>query len=688
MIVGAGIPTDLFQAILQGLPPGTVYALVAVGFVLTYKTSGVFNFAFGAQAFATMVLFHKATDEWELGTVPAVILSVVVFAPLLGLLLERAVFRHLRSAPPLSTLVVSLGLTVAIPPLVEIILSFSPAPGSSPHGVLPDGNRVRYDPFGVYPFSRDELAAMVVATVAVLGLAALFRFTPVGLMMKAVVESPRMTELNGVSADGVSAGAWMLSSFFAGMAGVLIAPRFITFSSAEFFNIVVVAIAAAAVGRLVSLPWAFGGGLGLGILIAVVTTFLPRWSTDNTWLAPIQENVQPSIPFLVLFGVIVFVPGLRRVIRSTDPLAGVDPPRQNLTGIVKSSGWLGPALRTVAVLALVAIVFTRGDRTWTLLATQAVALGIVFLSFTVITGLAGRISLCQCSFAAIGAFACYQLGEVRGMSVLAAIVIGGLVAAAVGAALSLTLRRLSGIWVAIATLAFAYFFDAVIVKQSWAGGDAIARSNIPRPVVGPVDFADDSQFFLLAVAILALCAGGVYLFIRGTTGRKLRAVGGSELAAQSVGIAPSRVRVVAFAVAAFLAAIGGGLLVVGQGSVNYSTNFVPFLALFWLIVVVTFGVRQPSGAIIAAGFFVLANAVFLKGTFLGWILRDQARVPDVFPLAPEWQFILFGLGTIQYARHPEGVLAMMAGQRAARSERRAERRRDRAEPARELESVG
>jgi ABC-type branched-subunit amino acid transport system permease subunit len=223
--------------------------------------------------------------------------------------------------------------------------------------------------------------------------------------------------------------------------------------------------------------------------------------------------------------------------------------------------------------------------------------------------------------------------------------------------------------VAIATLAFAFFFDAVLVKQSWIGGDSLARSKIPRPVIGSIDFEDDANFLLLGVVVLAISALGVYLFSRGTTGRKLRALGGSEIASRSIGISPVRARVAAFALSGFLAAIGGGMLAIGQGSVNYGTSFVPFLALFWLIVVVTFGVRQPSGAIVAAAFFILFEAVFLKGTFIGWILRDEARIPDLFPLAPDWRYILFGLGTIQYARHPEGVLAMTSARRTARVER-------------------
>ena len=96
----ATIGEDLFRAVLQGAPPGTVYALVALGFVLAYKTSGVFNLAFGAQAYVSAVFYFKAHTTWGWPIVPAFVLSVLVLAPLLGVVLERLVFRHLRTAPP------------------------------------------------------------------------------------------------------------------------------------------------------------------------------------------------------------------------------------------------------------------------------------------------------------------------------------------------------------------------------------------------------------------------------------------------------------------------------------------------------------------------------------------------------------------------------------------------------------
>src|SRR5688572_30852689 len=106
MLLAASILEDIFRAVLQGLPPGTVYALVALGFVLTYKTSGVFNLAFGAQAYVSAAMYFKTRVVWEWEIIPSLLVSVVVMAPLIGLILERLIFRHLRTAAALPKLVV------------------------------------------------------------------------------------------------------------------------------------------------------------------------------------------------------------------------------------------------------------------------------------------------------------------------------------------------------------------------------------------------------------------------------------------------------------------------------------------------------------------------------------------------------------------------------------------------------
>ena len=666
---------DIFKALLQGTPSGTVFALIALGFVLTYKTSGVFNLAFGAQAYISAAMFFKARDGWDWPIVPALVLSVFILAPAIGLVLERLIFRNLRTASAVSKLVVAIGLSVALPALFELVSRYEPVAGRTPTGIVPNGASVFYDPFGVYAFSRDELAAMVVALIAVVVLGLIFRFSSIGLAMRAVVESPRMTELAGIPADRVSAFAWALSSTFAGLAGVLIAPRFSTLVSTDFFSLMVVAIAAAAVGKLVSLPRALLGGLALGWFIAVFNTYLPRWAEDRTWLEPFKDNLTPALPFVVLFGVLVFWPAIRREAAAQDPLSGVDPPPPALAAAARHPMLtLQTRVFGVVFLGVVGwIVFTQADIRWTFLVTQAVILSTIYLSITVITGFAGQISLCQGAFAAIGGFTVFQLADRWDTSVLLAAVIGACIAALVGALLSLPVLRLGGVWLAIATLAFALFFDAVMVKFSWVGGGQAALAGgtrVPRPVLGPFDFGEsDTAFLALAIVVFVLTSLAVIQLREGTIGRTLRALQGSEVAAESIGISPARARIVAFSVSAFIAGLGGAMLSMHQENVRYATNFSPVGSLFWLVLVVSLSARTVEGAAQAGAAFSLFGPVVLEGNLLAWILRSEDRVPGIFPIDPQWRFVLFGLTAIQFARHPEGMLEY--GKRRATAKRNA-----------------
>jgi branched-subunit amino acid ABC-type transport system permease component len=672
-VLAASNIEDVFRAFLQGLPPGTVYALIALGFVLTYKTSGIFNLAFGAQAYISAAMFFKTRVEWQWPLLPSLVLSVVVLAPLVGVLLDVLIFRHLRNASAIAKLVVTIGLAVALPSLFDIIFNFQAVGGATPEGVAPNGANVFYDPFGVYAFSRNELVAMIVAVVATLGLAAMFRFTAIGLRMRAVVESARMTELAGIRSGRISAFSWGLSSLFAGMAGVLIAPRFNTLSAPDFFNLGVIAIAAAAIGALVSLPRAFAGGIGLGVLIAEVNTWVPRWAEGNSWVAQIQDHLTPAIPFVVLFGVLVFMPRIRRSREAGDPLSGVDPPPQSVGSIVKDrrrviTSWIiGGAL----VLLVGSVVLARGDQSWLYLVTQAVILATIFLSITLIMGMAGQISLCQGAFAAAGAYTVFQLVSRYDMGALPAALIGAVIAGVLGALLSLPIRRLGGVWTAIGTLAFAYFFDAVVVNLPFVGGNtSLQGTKVPRPVIGPIDFASDKSFLVLCAIILVVVALVVANLKSGTLGKSLLALQGSEVGAQSIGISPARARLIAFTLSAFIAALGGALLSMSQNNVNYGANFSPFVSLVWVVVVVTLGVRTISGAIQAAAAFVLFEPVVLKGAFLGWILRNPDRIPGIFPISGKWVLVMFGLGTILYARHPEGLVEYGMYRRAAKAQRR------------------
>ena len=307
--------TQFLTYVIQGVPYGCVFALVAMGLVLTYKTSGVFNLAFGAQAFVAAAVYYDVHVRHGWPIVAAFAFVVLLLSPALGLLLEVVIFRHLRTASPIAKLVSSLGLLVAVPQIVQIWLGASSTFGVV--GIWWNDDALYH--FGDFVLDGKEMAIIVSTVVAVVALGLLFRFAPIGLRMRAVVESPRMTELAGVDADRVSAFSWMLSSLFAGLAGVLLAPLYASLDATNFTTLLVAAIAAAAFARLTSIPMALLGGIALGVAQALAAGYLPPASL-------VAREFKPALPYIALFLLLLFWPGLRSATQSKDPLSGVDPP--------------------------------------------------------------------------------------------------------------------------------------------------------------------------------------------------------------------------------------------------------------------------------------------------------------------------------------------------------------------------
>lgn len=617
--------SDLVSYVIEGIPYGCVFALVAIGLVLTYKTSAVFNLAFGAQAFVSAAIYYdtRSRNEWDI--LPAFLLAVVVAGPVVGLVLDRLVFRFLRTAPPVAKLVASLGLLVAIPEIVR--LWFGTNPAYDPPSIAPDHDRIYT--FGDYALYQYELMTVVVTVAAVVGLIALFRYTAVGLRLRAVVESPRMTELNGINADRVASLGWVLSSLFAGLAGVLLAPLFAQIRAEDYTLLLVAALAAAVFGRLTSIGLTFLGAIILGIAQQVAAGTLP---TDSI----LATGLRPSLPFVMLFLLLLFWPGLRHRREVQDPLAGVDPPPRALD--VAPAGGRATRLATVGAAALVVVGYFALDDFWMHLVIQAMIMAVIFLSITVITGMGGMISLSQASFAAVGAFTTAQLVDRFDLPVLLTMLAGSALAGVGGAVLALPVLRLGGIYLALATLAFGLMFDSILVPLDWVGGGSYGALSVPRPVIGPFDLGDDPAFYLMAAIVLAVVAAAVLLVKGGTVGRFLDALRGSEAAATSLGIDPARTRVTAFGVSAAIAGLGGGMLASFNGTAQ-PTDFVSTLGLFWVVIVVTMGDRTVLGALAPAVGFVLVPQWLSDGDF-----------------APSWQYVLFGLGSLTFARHPEGIV--------------------------------
>ncbi len=655
---------EFIQYALRGIPFGCVFALVAVGLVLTYKTSGVFNLAFGAQAYVCAVVYYVAHTEHGWPIWAAFILSVVIVGPIIGLILDRFLFRHLRTAPAIARLVTSLGLLVAIPEAVKIF--FDESSVTSVVGVWPtdefDLPRL-YRVFG-YDLDGDQLATMVAVAVVAVGLGLLFRYTALGLRMRAVVESPRMTELNGINADRLGAFAWMLSSALAGLAGVLLGPLFARLSGNNYTTVIVAAIAAAAFGRLTSIPLALLGGLLLGMMQGLLAGYLP---SDSVF----TQGLRPSLPFIALFLLLLFWPGLRSKAEIRDPLSGVDPPPPGLAALDRSAfmTWGTRAFGVVVGGTVFFFLMTALSNYWVLTFQSAVIYSIIFLSITVITGMAGQVSLCQATFAAIGAYGAAQLAQQYDVPVLLALVIGAVVAAVVGALLAIPSLRLGGIFLTLATFAFALMFENVLQPLGWVSGGT-RPVKLGRPSIGPISFAGERSFLVLCLVILVVVSVLVILVRRGTTGRYLDAVRGSEVAAASIGINASRARITAFAFSAAIAGLGGGLLAVQNGQAR-PIDYTYFIGLFWVVIVVSLGARTVEGAVNAGMGFMLFP-IFLS-QWLPGLLNIIQPWHEFGPFPVGLQFVFFGLGAITYARHPEGVLEHQKRKSTAFTERQLDR---------------
>jgi len=635
---------DWVQYFIEGFPVGCIYGLVAIGLVLTYKTSGVFNLAFGAQAFlSAAIMYELREDGWP--TWLCFVVSVFVVAPLFGLILDRALFRYMRNASWVVKLVSSLGLFVALPEIVKALLTgvkpqFNPPSIASLTGISDLAGDDGVFRIGSYVVSADRMTIVVVTLGAVAILGALFRYTALGLQMRAIVESFRMVELAGVDSERVSMVAWMLSSFLAGLAGVLLAPDLGSVDAVPFTLLLVAAVAAAAFGRLTSIPLALLGAAILGVGQRAIIGF----SYEFDWPQNIQTGVRPALPFLALFFLLIFLPAFKGRRDVADPLSGVDPPPPAMAHEYKDRSLARSsriAFSVFIAVFLLVVCFAMSD-VWVFRFTDAFTLAIAFLSVTVFTGLGGQVSLGQAAFAGIGGYTTANLATENGWPVLLALAVGVVLAVLVGVLLAIPGLRLGGIFLTLATLAFALMAQNIVFSNdSVAGGPT--GLDVPRPAFleGGGLLERDQRYFLFVFACFAL-VGFLVIFVRGgTTGRYFAALRGSETAAASIGINGTRQRILLFALSAGIAGLAGGLFAMNSGVVRFDTQ--EYQALFgaaWVVLVVSLGARTVDGAANAAVSFVLFQ----------WLLSDY------FGMEASIALIGFGFGAITYARHPEGIV--------------------------------
>jgi branched-chain amino acid transport system permease protein len=257
-----------------GLSVGAIFALAALGIVLIYRATGVLNFAHGAMGmFSTFVawqIFYGVHPAWLPGwaLTASAILVGLVFAVVLGLVLEFAVFQWVRTRPPVTKAVITIGVLLALQSAASLIWKNNQY--HLPIYIAPQA--WTFVVAGV-PIGANQIVIVVVALGLAFGLAAFLKYTRLGRSMRAVSDDPVAASLWAVPVGKVGAVSWMLGSVIAAIAGILITP-FINFDTTSLTLIIIDALAAALIGGLVSLPLTVLGGFVLGLLETYPTIWI------------------------------------------------------------------------------------------------------------------------------------------------------------------------------------------------------------------------------------------------------------------------------------------------------------------------------------------------------------------------------------------------------------------------------
>ncbi|HZQ85176.1 MAG TPA: ABC transporter permease [Acidimicrobiales bacterium] len=613
--------------IVGGLVLGGIYAISALGLTMTYISSRVLNFAHGGIAFFVAMTFYRMYGIWHWPLLVAEVVSIGVVGPAIGLFLWLVLARNLARASTVVMLVATVGLYVALTPLTFLVFSDNPIfqrPGLA-------GNHVSVYHIAGVALNSDQLLVFIGTIIIGIALALMLRFTTAGLLIRAVVDSPSLSGLAGTDPRVVGAASWALGCGLAGLSGVMLTPL-VGLDATAFTLLIVASLAAVVVARLGSLALAFAGALLLGLIQDISIKYLP---SKSIW----ASGFRPSVPFIVMMVFLVAYQGFGRS-RS----GAVATSRVAARGTVSDEVTTGPHVRQIGfavIVGLVVVVSLILPHYWVGIVGSGVCLGIALLSYSVVTGQGGIISLCQISFAGLGAVFTAQLATNNHWPGLVALFVAGLLVVPVALLVALVAVRLGDLYVALATLAFALLVDNLIFPMRRFDQDG-SGMLLHRPHFFGIHFDGDRSFLYLGLVIFVLLSMLVRNLRTSTTGMTLVAIRSSETGVSTVGHSVVRSKLVAFGVSGFIAAIGGGMLGF-YGMRARPESFSTLIGIVWLAVVITLGVRTSAGPLLAGMAFVVFPSLIGTWHWPHWALQ----------LPP----VLFGLGAIGLARDPRGAVA-------------------------------
>ncbi len=604
--------------LVVGIVTGCVYALSATGLVVTYTTSGIFNFAHGAIGMIGAFTYWQLTVKWHWPVLVALFVVLFVLAPLLGAGIERAVIRPLHGASVDVTLVITLGLLLFLLGAANFIWDGSQSRvlpeffrGSKPIDVL--GVNVTYT----------QILIVVAAFGVALGLRTLFTKTRIGIAMRGVVDDPDLCAMAGVSPARIQQLSWSIGASLACLSTILIAPT--AGLNATILTLLVInGYAAALFGRLKSLPRTAVGGIVLGLIVQLYPVYL---APHVPFFSKTADELTKAVPMIFLGVLLLFIPAGR--LRTSSAAARVAP---TVPGLKQSLAGAGG-------LVVMAVVLAGALSSANLLVGSRVAiLALTLLSLVLLTGYSGQTSLCALTFVGMGAFAMGTFVDRSPIGLLYA----GLLAAAAGTVIALITARLRGLYLALATFAFAKGMDEGFFNFHLGTGGNLEVKRVSLP---GIDTNSESTFFVVTVVIFAVAAVGVLAVRRGRWGRQLTALNDSPAACATLGVNTTITKVVVFAASAGIAGVAGGLYGGMQGLVGFK-DFAVLASLALLLAVRVGGINTITGAMFGALVIGITPVLKEKLTF----------IPDKVQL----DYLFTGLAAVSIGRDPDGLGGQMS----------------------------
>jgi branched-chain amino acid transport system permease protein len=608
---------------ISGITTAGIYAITASGLTLTYVTTGVFNFAHGATGAFAAFAYWQMRFAWNWPAPVAIIVTLLILAPALALGLERFIMRRLEGTSDATKLVVTVAVLVATVGLIQTI--WNPNDFRTTHELF--GKKFS---LGSIDIPYNDVTVLILAAAVAIGLRILLYRTRLGVSMRATVDDRALAVMNGARPDRASQASWIIGTQLASLAGILVAPK-LNLSALPLTLLIVNAYAASMIGRLRSLPMTFVGALIVGLANDWVVGYLPKITTGAQYLSGVRDVTPVAILFLAVL-----------LLRQTKLRGSA---KQRTREISPTPTW-GGSLIFVGIVIVCAIAATPiigpGDL---FSSTKMWGIGIVALSLIPLVGYAGRISLCQLSFAGIGAVVVAHSGA---NGAPASLLLAAAVAAVIGAIISLPALRLSGIYLALLTAAFAVTLDRWIFQLP--AFDSIGKGkkfdlfesgslSFTRFGIGSFNVNSSKAYFVFGAIVFAIMALIVVAVRRSMFGQRLLALKESPAACETLGMNPRMTTLAVFTLSAGMAGLGGGIYGAALQTATPDT-FQFFSGLAILLTVVVGGVSSIGSALFSA---IFLGMPITTNIFSGKLTQATS--------------ILTGLGGIGLGNNPNGFIA-------------------------------